>query len=157
MVGISEIAGLLSSVKSAKDIAEAMIGLRDAQAIQAKALEFQSRIFDAMSSAIKVQEERATLLQSVEALKKEIAGLKAWEAQKQRYELKSVGVGALAYSLKKDAGGSEPPHWICPKCYEDGQRSILQPETRVPGRTQHLACSRCGNDILIQGARVAGR
>jgi hypothetical protein len=130
MVGIGEIAGFMSSLKAAKDIAETMIGLLDEAVMQAKVIEFQSKIADALSSAIAAQEERATLLQTVDDLKKEVANLKAWETQKQRYELRDAGNGALAYALKDDARSSDPAHWICAHCYDDAKRSILQPETR---------------------------
>lgn len=153
MIGVAEIAGVMSSLKAAKDIAETMIGLRNAAAFKAKAIEFQSKIYDAMSAAIVAQEERSSLLQKVGELEKEVARLEAWDAEKQRYELKDVGSGALAYALKNEASGAEPPHWICAKCYEDGKKSILQPETRNPGRTEWMVCHRCDADIIVVGER----
>jgi hypothetical protein len=153
MVGIGEIAGLMSSLKAAKDIAQTMVGLRDAQAFQAKAIEFQSKIFETMERAIAAQEERATLLQEVDALKQEVARFEAWETEKQRYELKDAGNGALAYALKAAEGNPEQPHWACPQCYQDRKISILQPETKAIGRTHHLICNRCRTDLILSGIR----
>jgi hypothetical protein len=48
------------------------------------------------------------------ALEAEMAGLKAWDAEKQNYELKSIGPGSVAYMMKPDKRGSEAPHWLCP-------------------------------------------
>src|SRR5207248_9496507 len=104
MVGFGEIAGLMSSLKAAKDIAETMIGLRDAQALQAKAIEFQSKILDVMGQAITAKEERATLLQHVRDLAAKVASCEAWETEKQRYELKDAGSGVQAYELKRPQG-----------------------------------------------------
>lgn len=157
MVGVTEIAGLMSSLKAAKDIAQTMIGLRDAAAFQAKAIEFQSKILDAQNAAFAAQEERSALVERVHDLEQEVARLEAWDAEKQRYELKDVGSGALAYALKNEAGGTEPPHWICAKCYEDGKKSILQPETRNPGRTEWMVCHRCDADIIVEGEREPPR
>ena len=42
MVGITEFSALLTSLKSAKDIAEAMVSLRDTAAFQGKVIEFQT-------------------------------------------------------------------------------------------------------------------
>jgi polyhydroxyalkanoate synthesis regulator phasin/ribosomal protein L32 len=153
MVGVGEIAGLMSSLKAAKDIAQTMVGLRDAATFQAKAIEFQSKIFDAMERAIASQEERAALVEKVSELEKEVAQLEAWETEKQRYELKDVGSGSLAFTLKPECAGSEPPHHICAQCYQHAQKSILQPETRFPGRSQWLVCHGCGADIVISGGR----
>ena len=150
---IGEITGLVSSLKAAKDIAETMIGLRDTAAFQGKAIEFQSKILDSMSSAIAAQEERAALLQKIDALEKEVARLETWEAEKQRYELKDAGGGALAYALKEEARGSEPPHWICPQCYQDGKKSILQSEMRMPARRDTLVCHGCSTDLILSGYR----
>ena len=155
MVGMGEIAGVLSSLKAAKDIAETMIGLRDAAAFQAKAIDFQSKILDSMSSAIAAQEERAALLEKVRDLEKEVASFEAWDAEKERYELKDAGNGTRAYMLKTQASSAEPPHWICPKCFHDRKISILQPETRFPGTGRYLVCSCCGTEIIVEGARYA--
>jgi hypothetical protein len=154
MVGITEIAGLMTSLKAASDIAQAMVDLRDAAAFQAKTIEFQRTISDALGRAIAAQQERAALLETVDELKKEVADLKEWETQKQRYELRETSDGgALAYALKDQARGTEPAHWICAQCYEDAKKSILQPETRFPGRNAVLVCNRCKSDIIIHGAR----
>jgi superfamily II helicase len=155
MVGISEITGLMSSLKAAKDIAETMIGLRDTAAFQAKAIEFQAKILDSMSRAITAQEERAALLEKVRDLETQIARFEAWETEKERYELKDAGNGTLAYALKSALGNAESSHWACPHCYQDRKISILQPETRSVGRTEHLVCNRCSTDLLIQGIRWA--
>jgi hypothetical protein len=143
----------MASLKAAKDIAEAMVGLRDAAAFQAKAIEFQSKIIDIQNAAFAAQEERSAFVERVGELEKQVARLEAWEAEKQRYELKDAGNGALAYALKGQYAGPEPAHWICASCYEDSKKSILQPETRFPGLTQHLLCHRCEADLIINGSR----
>jgi len=126
MPDISSIATIFTSLKAAKDLAEAMVDLRDAAAFQSKLLEFQSKLIDANSAACAAQDERSTLLQRVSALEKEVADFKAWDTRKQRYELKNLGYAALAYMLKKEARGTEPPHWVCANCFEDERVSIVQ-------------------------------
>src|SRR5712671_1737227 len=99
MVDMSALASALASLKAAKDIAEAMIGLRDAATFQAKLLEFQSKLIDANTAAFAAQDERVALLERVGALEKEIAQLRAWEADKERYQLMEVSPGAFTYVL----------------------------------------------------------
>jgi hypothetical protein len=135
MVDISAIAGALSALKAANDIAQAMIGLRDAAAFQTKLIEFQSKIIEANNSAFAAQEERAALLQQISDLEKQVASFKAWETEKQRYELKDSG-GTFTYVLKPDAQGSEPSHKICAACYQHSKKSILQ---IVPGNNVRTA------------------
>lgn len=51
MVDMSAIAGALSLLTAANDIAQAMIGLRDAAAFQSKLIELQAKIIEANNSA----------------------------------------------------------------------------------------------------------
>ena len=153
MPDIGAIAAALSSLKTAKDIAETMIGLRDGAAFQSKLLEFQSKLIDANNAAFAAQDERAALLKRISDLEKEVTDLEAWETTKQRYELKTTNGGGLAWFLKPEAQPTEEPHKICTKCYEDRKRSILQPEGRSGpaahmGNPAKLYCPACRAKVL---------
>lgn len=82
MVDIAAISGMMSAFKSAKDIAEAMVGLRDAATFQEKRLELQSKILDAQSGALALQEERAFLIERVSQLEKRIAEHETWKQKR---------------------------------------------------------------------------
>ena len=84
------------------DISKAMIGLRDAQAVQAKVIVLNTMILEAQGSALSANEERSALIDRIRKLETELAGLKAWEAEKQRYQLKDFGGGTFAYELKQE-------------------------------------------------------
>jgi hypothetical protein len=148
MPDISAFAGALSSLKAAKDIAEAMIGLRDAQAFQSKLLEFQRKLIDANDSTLAAQQERAALLDRVSTLEKEVTNLKGWEAEKQRYELKEVASGANAYVVKESMHGAEPAHWLCANCFENGEKRFLQAHRNDVSYIYHR-CQGCGGEIRI--------
>jgi hypothetical protein len=150
---LTSMSAALSSLVAAKDITQSMVGLRDTAAFQEKRLELQSKIMDAQASVFSVNEERTTLIDRVSTLEKEIADLKAWDAEKNRYELKRLDTGGFAYTLKAGSNSSEPEHFICATCYQRGKKSILQPEMRMPGRASVLACFECGADIYLTGLR----
>ena len=144
MADMSAIASALASLNAAKDIAQAMIGLRDTAAFQEKRLEFQSKILDAQNSAFAANEERTTLIDRVRKLEKELADLKAWETERQRYELQSVYYGgAFTYALKPNAKPAEPPHWICATCYEKGHKSVLQRGANPQNGVWPFVCPAC--------------
>jgi predicted P-loop ATPase len=147
MPDMSAIATALSSLNAAKDIAQAMIALRDREAFQSKLLEFQSKLLDANSAAFAAQDERSALLESIRNLEKEVASLEAWDAEKQRYELKDVGLGTLAYVVKESMRGAEPPHQICAACYQHRKKSILQP--CEINHDNLLICPECKTQIKI--------
>lgn len=154
MVGMGEIAALVSSVKAAFDITKGLSDItRDAK-VKAAVSELQDALMDAQSKAITAHTEQATLLEKVGLLEKEIDRLKAWEAEKQRYRLTKLNSGLLAYTLKEE-GAAEPPHELCANCYERGQKSILQTETRNPGRHEVRLCPSCGFEHFSE--RTGGR
>jgi hypothetical protein len=154
MPDISALAAALSSLNAAKDIAQAMIGLRDTTAFQTKLLEFQSKLLDANRAAFEAQDERAALLEQIRALEEKVASFETWDAEKKRYELKEYGRGAFAYALKPEAQGTEPMHQICANCYQGRKKSILQ---IVPGNNARTAlgispvyrCPICKSEVAI--------
>jgi transposase-like protein len=70
-----------------------------------------------------------------------------WETEKQRYELKPVGTGVVACMLKPSARGQEPPHWLCPNCFEDGKKSYFQFSTHA-GWGSVYRCKGCDGHMI---------
>ena len=101
MVDMAAIAGAATSLKTAIDISKIALSLRDESLIRTKVLEMQGEISSALASAIAAQTDQLAILQRINDLEKEVAQLKAWDADKQRYELQNVGLGSLAYVVKK--------------------------------------------------------
>lgn len=148
MVDIAAIAGTISALKGASDIAKAMIGLRDAQAMQVKVIELNNHILAAQHSAMAARDESAALIARVGELEKEVTRLKDWEADKQRYQLTDIGRGAVALALKKGMSNGEPPHYICADCAASGKKGYLQPHVSGP-YYDRFKCAGCGFEIGI--------
>ena len=142
MMGLSAFKGMLDIAKGLKD-------LNDATARNAVAIELQEKILAA-------QAQQATLIEQVSTLEEEVTRLKAWDADKQRYELKEFAPGQFAYALKPEASGGEPAHQLCANCYNRGEKAILQSEMRNPGRHKVTFCQNCGTDLFSPetGGRV---
>jgi hypothetical protein len=138
-----EIAAAVTGIRAALDITKAMVGLRDAEAFRAKSIELQAVVLDAFEKAIEAREAHSVQADRIRALEAEVANLKAWDAQKQQYELKPIGQGAVARILKPDARGTEAPHWLCPNCFEQGKKSLLQNTNRVERGHLLVGCVTC--------------
>ena len=90
-------------------------------------------------------------MERISELEKQVADFETWNADKQKYELKKVAsTGALAYMLKPEARGGEPPHWVCTHCYENRKRSILQFLTDA-ARDQIFKCPSCCAVVTTHG------
>jgi hypothetical protein len=80
-------------------------------------------------------------------LEKEVVRLKAWGAEKERYQFAEVGTGAFAYTLKPTMANGEPFHMLCANCH-----AICSPgHTRIAkGRRVHR-CNRCKSEYELRG------
>lgn len=143
---MSLIQGTITGLKTASDIAKGFLELKSITDVQAKVIDLQSAILSAQSSALAANSDQAAMVEKIRALKEEVARVKAWEAQKQRYQLTQFRNGpGVVYALKESMSNAEPPHWICTKCYEEGKRMILQPATN--NGFIHIVCPSCKFDI----------
>jgi hypothetical protein len=148
MPDIVAISSAATGLQAAGQILKALFGLKISAEVQAKISELQTIILAAQGDALAAQSDQLTLLQRVRDLEEEVATAKAWEAEKERYQLQEFPAGAFAYVLKADAAGSEPPHRICASCYQDGHKSILQTAARHSGG-EMVHCMRCKTQLTL--------
>jgi hypothetical protein len=139
---MSAITGLVASLNAATDITKSFLGLRDMTMVQGKVIELQAEIMSAQQSALAAQTAQSSLINRVSALEGEVADLKAWDAEKQNYNVQRFNPGVFLYVLKPEAQTSEPPHKLCPNCYVQGNKAILQTEWRDE-HIEAMNCLRC--------------
>lgn len=109
----------LGIFKTLFDSAKGLKNINDTAIRNGAVVELQEKILAA-------QAQQTALVERVGELEKEVASLKAWDTEKQRYELKQWGHGAFAYVLKASEARGEPIHALCTACYDRGVRSRLQ-------------------------------
>ena len=143
---MTSITALLGTFKSIKDVAESMVALRDKHLITEKVAEINSKIIDAQQGIFAVNAERSELVQMVSALEKEIADLKAWNIEKERYQLVALASNVMAYQLKPTESGIEPTHLLCANCFTDGKKSFLNQNVHATS-IDIFKCNRCGNEL----------
>lgn len=144
---------MLTEIKAGYDGAKAALDiLKGVQSLQSETAKNQA-VIEVQRLIIEAQQGLSVSVRQIEKLEADIARLKDWSAQKERYELADTGQGSLAYKLKEGVEPPEPTHWICPHCYEDGRKSILKHESLFVGRAETLVCHRCGFDVLTRGVR----
>lgn len=147
------IGGGLSSLSAALDIAKGLNGTINEARIAEVKLDLIGRIMDAKEALLAAQEEKLATRDRISALEAEIAKLKDWSAEAERYELANTGQGGLAYREKGTVPSGQDGDWLCPNCFQNGKKSHLLPETLTAGRTHYLRCHPCGMEILTRGTR----
>ncbi|CAN5336608.1 hypothetical protein BH10PSE7_BH10PSE7_16550 [soil metagenome] len=153
MVDLSQAMALVSALKSAGEITQAMVGIRDGAKLQSKVIELNGIILSAQNSALASNIDQMRLLEQIRSLEEKLMRLEDWGAEKQRYELKEVGKGCRAYTLKTDVENAQNEHCLCANCFEDRRKSVLQQETRAPGMSRVLVCQHCGSELYTSGIR----
>ena len=155
MVDIALIQNTISSLKLAGDIAKSFLELQSIAEVQGKVIDLQSTILAAQSSALAANAAQSVMIEEIRALKEEIAHIKAWENEKKRYQLYTPWNGVVVYALKKSMSNSEPPHWICTNCYEDGRKKILIQQKKGSGFIAFV-CPRCKAEFQSIGRHSQG-
>ena len=143
----------LTSLKTAFDIAKTMVGLRDSNLVREKALELNGAILEAQERALASNSAQSALVKRIDDLETEIARMKAWDGEKDRYHLNKHTGGILVYSVKPGMEAGEPEHHLCANCFQHREKSILQSEIRNPGRVLYFYCMRCKTDLVALGHR----
>jgi hypothetical protein len=146
MIDMGSIAAAVASLKTATDIAKTISELKVGAEVQGKVIDLQREIMAAQSSALAAQSDQFTLLHQIRELEQRIREIEGWEREKHRYVLVKLYQGSLAYIVKEESRGSEPRHYICAACYQEGKKSILQGFTS--GYGEHvLTCPRCNTKV----------
>jgi len=123
---LESIAAVGSALNAAYKAGKAALEAHDAAIVREKVGEMQGQISSALASAITAQTDQMTALDLIRDLKKQLAEFEEWGRKKHKYLLKEVGPGATARLFQPDADDAEPPHWVCPTCYEHRKTIPLQ-------------------------------
>ncbi|MDB6020022.1 MAG: hypothetical protein JWR19_4511 [Pedosphaera sp.] len=144
--GITTLGGVAKSLSS---VLEAVKDGRVREAI----IETQSKVLDSQAKLLHFQMEFDALAQTNRELESKLAEKQCWEAVAARYELRQFSPDIIAYALKRDLAGSEPHHFVCPHCFGERKRSILQ----RPGRGDEvLICHACKLQIYTEESSAGG-
>lgn len=150
MIDVGQVAAVVGSLKTASDIASALIGVRDQRLIDAKVAELLGVLLSAYDRAFTAQANEQAMVQRVRTLEAEISRMKEWDAGKRTYRLQAVGSGAFAYVYQPDADSEEPPHWLCVGCYNNRQKSLFQVKGRTKDNRSNIwACPSCNSEIIV--------
>lgn len=139
----AEITTALAGLKTVSDLASLVLRIKVDAAVTEKAIESQAAIITLQSAVLNVQLQNQELLEENKRLKQEIIDANNWEAESDKYTLTEVGGrNGIVYALKPEYETTAPRHYLCPSCYEEKHKSILQSNRLVMNRTAY-SCSRC--------------
>lgn len=133
---------------------QSFLTLKERAAVDAKAVELLGLAAVANSKLLEVQSSYATALDRIRELESKVADLQKWDLEKSRYTLCESSPGTYTYRLNPSDSQGEPMHELCPQCFENGVKSILQAAAPAHGH-KTLACPRCKS--TLQGERIVAK
>ncbi len=140
----AEIVAAVQSTKTLAELLKATHGLSNYVELLTAVNTVQEKLSQALISNLESAEKQAALSEKVRELKKQIAEVKNWEHQMQRYTLFQFPTGALAHAIKLGIEQDQPLHYLCTSCVDKKQKTILQPYGRL------LRCTVCETDIAMK-------
>jgi hypothetical protein len=149
-------ASLLDTIKAPLDalvdLSQGLLKLRDLTKIGEIVVKFNNEIMATQRAAMAANTQQAAMAEEIGALKARVTELETWDREdKENYELKPLGQGVRAYAIKGAEPNSENAHSICPDCYQQSKKRILQQVTKTPGHADVLVCQTCGWEGYIYG------
>jgi hypothetical protein len=139
---------IMAPLNSAGEGIQKLIEVRDLAKFGDALGKLYTQILAAQQGALAALTREQALLEEVGSLKKRVADLEAWDAEKQRYELVALAPNVMACAIKNDMRGNEPAHYICANCYSNGKKSFLNQHVRGT-RVDKFRCNSCGEDLTI--------
>jgi hypothetical protein len=133
---MTEIIAFAGAVSHVTNIAKAIFDTRDELKLRELKLEFSAALLDLHHKQLKIAQDYQAVLESNEAIKKQLATYEQWQQESDRYKLHQLEPGIFVYALKPEFATTQPAHWLCTTCYQDRQKSILHRQSK-------------GSDILI--------
>jgi DNA-directed RNA polymerase subunit RPC12/RpoP len=141
---MTAIGGAVASLRAAGDIAKGLISLHTMTEVQTVAVQLNEKIIDAQHRIFEANAAQSALVDRIRELESEIARIKAWDAEKQRYKLVAPVTGSVVYALQRSMSSGEPPHYLCANCFKQGKPSPLSDMRREKGTISHyLTCPNC--------------
>lgn len=138
---VGELFAGIGAFKTIFDIAKSIKDIDDTVKRNAAVAELGEQI-------IAAQTRYAEAIEENRLLEEKLTRLETWNTEKQNYELKTVAAGAFAYMPKPSMQASEPPHWLCAACYQNGKKGFLQFRSQKE-RWHIYKCSICPSEICV--------
>lgn len=141
--------GILGRLDTIYTLSKNLLDLHDAIARQGVVAELQKELLAAQRDAFATSQAHVAQITEIRDLKEEVARLKAWGADKKRYEMQRVDSGVILYALRPECAEGEPLHQLCAHCYDRGEKSKLQPTPKLERRFKVHHCPLCKSEFAF--------
>jgi DNA-directed RNA polymerase subunit M/transcription elongation factor TFIIS len=143
-----EIPTALSLLQTVTTLTKTIIDSKISSALREQAIESQSAIIQLQTAMMNMHAQYQTLLQEKNELKQQLIDIEDWNTEARKYSLEDIESGIFVYVLKPEEEATTPAHWLCPRCYYEKYKSILQ-RTGADSNGIIFYCQKCGNTLRM--------
>jgi DNA-directed RNA polymerase subunit M/transcription elongation factor TFIIS len=111
-------------------------------------MESQFAIIELQNAMMTMQSQYQALLQEKDQIKQQLIDMEDWNTEAAKYSLHDIESGILIYVLNPSEHATTPPHWLCPRCYNEKYKSILQ-RTGADSKGMIFYCQKCENTLRM--------
>jgi hypothetical protein len=137
---ISELASAVSAAASVAKLAHGALKLAKQAGLQQVLLDFNTQVIELQGKIMAASAKYEELAKIKDEAVKKLVAYENWNKKAARYLLTELAPGILVYAQKPDVKNTEPPHYLCPYCFEKLKRSILQ---RPSADSTNYVCHEC--------------
>ncbi len=137
---------MIAGIKTAIDLATSIKNITDDIELKAKTSELYNSIISLQNGIMSMQAENHSLLQENHSMSKKLMEIETWENEKSKYSLLEICSQVFVYARNQTDGSTEPSHWLCAKCYNQGIKSILQLKNQSVSGYYYI-CHSCNSEI----------
>lgn len=123
---IAEFNAALTSLNLLTKMAKAALDAHTDAEVRKVVSEFDAAIRDLHQRIIEIQLQSQELIRAKVEAEQKLVAYEKWEAERAKYALTEVADGVFVYVLQPQHASGHPIHWLCPKCYEERKKGILQ-------------------------------
>lgn len=134
---IAAVGSAIGSLKAGIDLAKGALDAKVEAEVRRKILDAMDSLIAAQTQLLDARMQMHDLVDDNRKLKRELEEREDWKQRTGRYELVTAPGGAMVYRFKE-----QPPHYVCPACYEDRKLHILQDSKGHSGTWQCSGCSK---------------
>lgn len=143
----------VDTIKSTLETLHNVVRIKDNVAADRAAAEVYNKLNTVQSQLLSLYREYEAVSRLNDALEHEMKALKRSVVELSRYALHPLPVGSLVYRLKPEHQHSEPSHYLCPICFGNNIKSILQVGGNENGHTT-LRCLRADCQVMLLNERI---
>lgn len=145
---VSAASAIVASIKNARDLVAGWKDSAEKRRLLAEFDDISDKVFELRRVLLETQDALAAAKERCAQLEQLAVKVEDWSSQAERYEMKEIARGVVAYTPKPGMEHGEAPHSLCASCFQNQKKSILQQDYHPRG--VRYRCPSCDFTVAVR-------